>query len=94
MLGEKLPKCSYQTVADKYVSCGLYLLGLSSFEHGLVYAITVGHIEDVDAGTVDGVAAVVYAGFWVLFHFYLYWDLKRARRTAQTAHEDAISASS
>ena len=39
VLGEKLPKCPYQTLADKYISAGLFILGLAGFEHTLVYCI-------------------------------------------------------
>ena len=39
LLGEKLPKCTYQTIADKYITGGFMLLALAGFEHAYVFAM-------------------------------------------------------
>jgi len=87
---------TFQTIADKYIIFGFFLLALAGFEHAYVYAVqrndgrpfeSASQAEaDDEARSIDETFMLGYLGVWVLFHFVLMadvWQRKQETRTEQ-----------
>jgi hypothetical protein len=99
VLGERLPKCSYLTIADKYITCAFALLSIAGFECMLSYSIAsrkgpwadlseaeaLDHAESIDVKFVLG-----YVVFWFLVHIWLGFDVGRQMKKVNIEQQSAF----
>ena len=100
VLGERLPKCSYLTIADKYITCAFALLSIAGFQCMLSFSIAVGkgpwsslsEVEALDhAENIDTIFVMGYSAFWLLVHVWLGFDVGRQSKKAHLEQASALA---